>query len=36
MSELLILLLGVALGTYHAEVIRDKVPALDPTPENTQ
>lgn len=35
MDSLLWLLLGVALGTYNAEIIRDKVSVLDPNASNT-
>lgn len=30
MNDLLLLLIGVAAGTYFAESVRETVPALDP------
>lgn len=30
MNDLIIALIGVALGTYFAEPIRDTIPVLDP------
>lgn len=34
MDSIITLLLGVAIGTYYAESIREKVPVLDPKPND--
>lgn len=35
MNELLLIIIGVATGTYFSEPIREKVPILDPTKGKT-